>query len=322
MISQSNIARYLWRTLVYRGARRKSSVRWGTEYLVIGELNEEWESVIAVIFSAQDFAPELRAQLRAMLADDEARMELQCELALISDCGEYVFDFVYLFEGDALISHKMHAGKEVLLTGVATIVAGHNNCPKLRAVLQEHHGDGDYDAQLAIVCAKADPVLAKLESFFAPTGKLRAVFEIYHGLSLLNPFTLRAMDIGPDTELLIDKIMLVPTLAAVPDLRANLIAELVTYYVLAEGVAQTVDVLPWWFGVRHRLPNWYNHVLPEAVLMQPTSATAERVFSMLSWMFGEDQFAALEDYKETALMLRYNELQRRRAAPANQVIEL
>ena len=130
------------------------------------------------------------------------------------------------------------------------------------------------------------------------------------------------MDIGPDTELLVDKILLVPGLAAVPGLRASLITELVTYYVLAEGVAYDVPLLPWWFGVRHRLPCWYNHVLPEAVLMQPTSATAERVFSMLNWMFREVQFAALEDYKETALMLRYNELQRRRAAPVNEVIEL
>ena len=54
--------------------------------------------------------------------------------------------------------------------------------------------------------------------------------------------------------------------------------------------------------------------------MQPTSATVERVFSMMSWMFGEQQQAALEDYKETALMLRYNQLQRERAAPAHVVV--
>jgi hypothetical protein len=51
---------------------------------------------------------------------------------------------------------------------------------------------------------------------------------------------------------------------------------------------------------------------PVAALFQSSSAAAERVFSMLSWMFGEDQDAALQDYKEASLLLRYNELWRQR----------
>ena len=42
------------------------------------------------------------------------------------------------------------------------------------------------------------------------------------------------------------------------------------------------------------------------LLVQPTSAAAERVFSLLSSCFTDPQHHALEDYLETTVMLRYN----------------
>jgi len=54
-------------------------------------------------------------------------------------------------------------------------------------------------------------------------------------------------------------------------------------------------------------------------MMQPTSATAERLFSMMEWMHRNDKQSALEDYKETPLMLRYNQLQRQRTTPGRVV---
>ena len=42
------------------------------------------------------------------------------------------------------------------------------------------------------------------------------------------------------------------------------------------------------------------------LLFQPSSAAAERVFSLLQNSFQEQQFSALEDYIETSIMLQYN----------------
>lgn len=44
--------------------------------------------------------------------------------------------------------------------------------------------------------------------------------------------------------------------------------------------------------------------MQKLVLVQPPSATAERVFSLLTTMVGDQQDEALEDYVETALILR------------------
>ena len=83
------------------------------------------------------------------------------------------------------------------------------------------------------------------------------------------------------------------------------------YFAHAENVAYDVDVLAWWFSKRNVLPTWYYHVMPIAAIFQPTSCAAERVFAMLRWMFGDNQESLLEDYKETALMMRFNASARR-----------
>ena len=40
--------------------------------------------------------------------------------------------------------------------------------------------------------------------------------------------------------------------------------------------------------------------------MSPSSASCERVFSLLKEMFGEQQMSALADYIRAALMLKFN----------------
>ena len=48
------------------------------------------------------------------------------------------------------------------------------------------------------------------------------------------------------------------------------------------------------------------HKCKTALLIQPSSAAAERVSSLLSNSFKENQARALEDYIETSIMLQYS----------------
>ena len=41
-------------------------------------------------------------------------------------------------------------------------------------------------------------------------------------------------------------------------------------------------------------------------VVQPSSAAAERVFTLLSSSFGSRQESALEDYSQLSIMLQYN----------------
>ncbi len=54
------------------------------------------------------------------------------------------------------------------------------------------------------------------------------------------------------------------------------------------------------------LPKW-SEAARQLVLVQPSSAAAKRVFSLLNASFSEQQQQSLNDYVETSVMLQYNQ---------------
>ena len=52
-------------------------------------------------------------------------------------------------------------------------------------------------------------------------------------------------------------------------------------------------------------PKWVS-ALQKILLIQPSSAASERVFSLLKASFSEQQECALQDYIEASVMLQYN----------------
>ena len=81
--------------------------------------------------------------------------------------------------------------------------------------------------------------------------------------------------------------------------------ELPTYLALASGICVEVEPIECWKQNNLELPNW-SRAFTEVVLIQPSSAAAERVFSLLKNSFNEHQDLALQDYIEASLMLQYN----------------
>ena len=109
-----------------------------------------------------------------------------------------------------------------------------------------------------------------------------------------------------------------PTATNIDDLKAfpflnddnQLKAELPAYLALAADVNADVNVMDWWKNHSNPesggyVPHWSSAV-QKVFLVQPSSATAERVFSMLNRSFGDQPQNAVEDIVETTIMLQYN----------------
>ncbi len=73
----------------------------------------------------------------------------------------------------------------------------------------------------------------------------------------------------------------------------------------ADGLAIDIDKLDWWKKHELELPQWSSSC-KSVLLIQPSSAAAERVFSLLQSSFKERQTRSLEDYIQTSVMLQYN----------------
>ena len=101
----------------------------------------------------------------------------------------------------------------------------------------------------------------------------------------------------------IDSMRIFPFLDS--DCVSALKSELPSYLSSAEDVCENVDIIQWWKNHADRLLKW-SSVFLQIVLVQPSSAAAERVFSLLSSSFRSQQESSLEDYIQLSLMLQYN----------------
>lgn len=90
-----------------------------------------------------------------------------------------------------------------------------------------------------------------------------------------------------------------------PSTLASLKAELATYLSKAEGVNPDIDVFHWWKNTEADLGTWAS-AAQRVLLAQPSSATAERAFSLLANSFNDQQMNSLEDYVEASIMLQFN----------------
>ena len=82
-------------------------------------------------------------------------------------------------------------------------------------------------------------------------------------------------------------------------------AELPLYLAAAEDMSAQTDVLQWWKSHQLELPKWAE-ACSLVLLVQPSSAAVEHVFSILSNSFSSQQESSLEDYIELSVMLQYN----------------
>ena len=82
-------------------------------------------------------------------------------------------------------------------------------------------------------------------------------------------------------------------------------AEFPSYLAHATDVSSTIDTLRWWEDHRSDLPAWSSAVR-KGFVPQPSSAAAERVFSLLKNTFGDQQQTSLSVYVEASLMVQYN----------------
>ena len=87
------------------------------------------------------------------------------------------------------------------------------------------------------------------------------------------------------------------------DLKAE--HELPAYLAKSMDIAPTVCPLQWWRTNASELPHW-STAAQKVVLLQPSSAASERVFSLLNNCFSKRQDSSLSDYVEALFMLQYN----------------
>ena len=130
---------------------------------------------------------------------------------------------------------------------------------------------------------------------------LKPIVDAFKAARFFNPYKMNELKpTAPDID----------TLKAFPFLNSDqtmidLKSELPRYMAAAEDVSPRTAPITWWKSHADMLPHWAQS-FKLVLLVQPSSAATERVFSILANSFSAQQESSLEDYIQLSVMMQYN----------------
>jgi hypothetical protein len=127
---------------------------------------------------------------------------------------------------------------------------------------------------------------------------MKGPLEAFKAARLFSPAKLQQMK--PAISYL-DNLSIFPFLSPqIPTLKE----EFPLYVAASEDIDPSYDPMHFWRQHEQSLPAW-SQAARQVILIQPSSAASERVFSLLRNSFGERQNSALQDYIEASLMMQF-----------------
>ena len=300
LFNHSPKARVLWKTQVGQSMPSYSATRWWSKWEVVQKLMLYFGDIEPFLQLNNDIGPSVRPKLLSFFSDMQRKANLQLEIAMTVDWGEPFVKACYFLEGDGPLAFECY---EAISKISAAMQVGHT--PNVQAVVRQLT-DGTLppnpQPQQLMAYAKAC-VQPGLDYFDKQLdSSLKAPLEAFKCARLFSPQKINI--IQPDANTLEQELAAVPFLNLSPVVTA-LKTELPDYLARAADTTSNFPVLEWWKQNASALPNW-SEAARKILLIQPSSAAAERVFSLLTNSFGNQQDSSLQDYIESSLMLQYN----------------
>ena len=269
LFAHSPRARLWWKNRTGKAMSSYSPTRWWSKWEVMSQVMAFFGDVTPFLQGNPEMSPATNQKLLEILLTPTTKAFLQVELAAVVDAGESFVKATYILEGDGPLALTCF---EVLSTLNAGIRVGHY--PNVQAIAQELSGGTPAVLQQWVDYAKAcvRPGLQYFVDKF--TQELGGTVAAFKAACLFLPA--KVVELNPDAAA-------VDSLQAFPFFDASVIAAL-----------------------KSELPSYLAKAADSVILVQPSSAAAERIFSLLKASFGPQQEATLNDYIQTSLMLQYN----------------
>lgn len=311
LLSTCPRARVLFRLHSGATAKRSSEIRWFCWFEIINQAYEYSGSVRHIIMHEEEFGQELRNKLRGLIADDVVA-DLRMELAIAKDVGAHLVKLCYFQEGDApLLCATSYDHWESVKETLRRITQPNIPIAEKRELLPSVAANADAlgihplqrDALVEQAAARMAPLYQKMVDDTG--GRLEDTMRILRACRIFNfEFVART-----PLEALREEIAHVSRIPYCYERLDALERELEVYSQRALAVPADPRPSLWefWCAAALALPTWWD-CAQEIALITPSSCTVERVFSMLTQRFGDQQERALEDYVLTSTMLRYNEI--------------
>ena len=294
LFAHSPKTRMLWREQTGRSMPTYSATRWWSRWEVYKQLLVQFGDLESFLQRNEDIAPATRAKLLPFFSNHKRKSTLQIELAATINFGEPFVKATYNLEGDGPLALKCFEIVDAVSAGIRVAHA-----PNVEAIARVVSQGAPSVKQQLIDYAKTC-VQPGFDYFHHQLGSsLKGPLQAFKAARLFSPHKVHTMQ--PDITV-VDSLSVFPFLV---DATAGLKVELPTYLAKAADVSPSFSPLEWWKANATELPCW-SAAARKVLLVQPSSAASERVFSLLKSSFGDQQDSTLQDYIEASLMLQYN----------------
>ena len=260
------------------------------------QILEMFGDVQSFLHALEDRGLATRRKKLDILLDPTKKSKLLLELAATVDGGKPLVEATYLLEGDGPLALSCYKRVDTLLQSIR--VAHFPNTSQVVNQLTNGEANAVALTQQYTHYAKScvQPGFDYLQEKFY--GDLNPAVTAFKAARLFCPHQVK--DLQPNARD-VESISAFPFLSdALDDLKTKL----PQYLANAADTAEDVGAMEWWKRHAIDLPQW-SKAASLILLVQPSSAAAERVFSLLN-TFSSCQDSSLEDYIESSIMLQYN----------------
>ena len=298
LFTHSPATRLAWKERTGISKKSYSPTRWWSWWEVAQQVMLQFAEILPFVQDRLQTAAN-KATLRhveEMFEDGQMKLSLQLELAAVVDAGKPLVESTYILEGDGTLAWQCYEQLMVIQNSIQVA-----NLPNLVALSREVSGGNLAFAQQCYQYGVA--AIQPGWEYFTQTvmGAMGPQVEIFKAARLFSPQQIcQLRPVANDVDIVTSVAFLDD-----PALIANLKNELPMYLAKADGIDNDVDPIGWWKANEADLPFW-SAAAKLVLLMQPSSASSERVFSILTTTFGHLQDLALQDYIECSLMLQFN----------------
>lgn len=296
LFSHSAKTKALWKEQTGKAMAYLSKTRWWSRWEIYNQLLVQLADIKPFLESNAEVGPSIRPKLLGMISDNQTLARLKMELTTIVDVGEKFVKSTYNLEGDGPLVLKCFEEIETLQISLQT---GHN--PNMQAIARTL-GPGNPSIQQQWIQYGMNCVNGGIKYFQDKfSNDSRPPLNAFKAARLFSPSKVNDMQpLAADVDLLkcITVLNKDLTIAALEE-------ELQAYVARTIDVSALINELEWFKKYERDIPSWAS-AFKQVVLIQPSSAAAERVFSLLNASFSTKQTCSLEDYVECSIMLQYN----------------
>lgn len=262
---------------------------------MINQTFELFGDVESFIRQDEEFSSNTRAKLTEFFTDKQKLDCLKVEFAAIVDAGKQFVQATYKLEGDGPLAFQCYEVISTLSTSVMM-----ENYPNVQAVVRNISRSTEQQQKWRKYARKCITPALDYYKEHLEADIMSTPFKAFKAARLFDPHYLNK--VKPQNVAL--NLLSVLPFNTDPIL-AHLKEEYPQYAAAAEGISSECETITFWKQYANGIPKW-KEIAARVLLLQPSSAAAECVFSILKNSFSDQQLSALEDYLEASLILQYN----------------